>query len=180
MDSPQGTYGSAFTYQGQLRDADGPVNGACDLRFRLFNTASGGSQVGGTLTQEGVGLVDGLFTARLDFGAAGRWSGHPSASTCRWSCVISPHLRWSWEAVHTVLKARNDSSLRRGCARSLGQLSFWPLEQVLPESAQVKRSVRRFHSQTVAGETTANQRARQKSVEALRHAGPPGLALPPT
>ena len=25
--SPQGTYGSAFTYQGQLRDAGGPVNG---------------------------------------------------------------------------------------------------------------------------------------------------------
>lgn len=67
--SPQGAYGSAFTYQGQLRDASGPVNGACDLRFRLFDAASGGSQVGGALTREGVGLVDGLFTARLDYGA---------------------------------------------------------------------------------------------------------------
>ncbi len=67
--SPQGTVGTAFTYQGQLRDAGGPINGTCDLRFRLFNAASGGSQVGGTVTHEGVGLVDGLFTARLDFGA---------------------------------------------------------------------------------------------------------------
>ncbi len=66
---PQGTVGTAFTYQGQLKNASGPVNGACDLRFRLFNAASGGSQVGGTLSREGVGLVDGLFTARLDFGA---------------------------------------------------------------------------------------------------------------
>jgi len=67
--SPQGAYGSAFTYQGQLRGPGGPVNGTCDLRFKLFNAASGGSQVGSTLTREGVGLVDGLFTVRLDFGA---------------------------------------------------------------------------------------------------------------
>ena len=66
--SPQGTYGSAFTYQGQLKGPSGAVNGTCDLRFRLFDAAGGGSQVGGTVTHEGVELVDGLFTARLDFG----------------------------------------------------------------------------------------------------------------
>jgi hypothetical protein len=75
---PQGTYGYAFTYQGQLQDAGGPVNGTCDLRFILWSAASGGSQVGNTLTLEGVEIQDGLFTARLDFGGgahsgAARW-----------------------------------------------------------------------------------------------------------
>jgi hypothetical protein len=67
--SPLGTYGYAFTYQGQLRDASGPVNGTCDLQFKLWDAASGGSQVGWTWLVEGVEIVDGLFTARLDFGS---------------------------------------------------------------------------------------------------------------
>ncbi len=66
--SPQGTYSSAFTYQGQLKGPGGPVNGQCDLRFKLWDAASGGSQVGWTWLVEGVEIVDGLFTARLDFG----------------------------------------------------------------------------------------------------------------
>ncbi|MBN1661361.1 MAG: hypothetical protein JXA93_23420 [Anaerolineae bacterium] len=77
MESPQGTYGPAFTYQGQLKGPGGPVNGTCDLRFRLFNAAAAGTQVGSTVTHEGVELVDGLFTARLDFGGvhdgSARW-----------------------------------------------------------------------------------------------------------
>jgi hypothetical protein len=67
---PQGTYSYAFTYQGQLRDAGGPVNGTCDLRFILWDTAIGGSQVGSIVTLEGVEIEDGLFTARLDFGGS--------------------------------------------------------------------------------------------------------------
>ena len=38
--SPLGTYGSAFTYQGQLRDAGGPVNATCDLQFKLWDAAA--------------------------------------------------------------------------------------------------------------------------------------------
>jgi hypothetical protein len=66
--SPQGTYSYAFTYQGQLKDASGPVNDTCDLRFILWNAAIGGSQMGSIVTLEGVEIEDGLFTARLDFG----------------------------------------------------------------------------------------------------------------
>jgi hypothetical protein len=61
---------TSFTYQGQLLDGGGPVNATCDLQFQLWDAASGGSQVGGTVLLEDVLLVDGLFTARLDFGAA--------------------------------------------------------------------------------------------------------------
>jgi hypothetical protein len=44
------------------------VNGTCDLQFKLWDAASGGNQVGWTWLSEGVEIVDGLFTARLDFG----------------------------------------------------------------------------------------------------------------
>ncbi|MBM4112185.1 MAG: hypothetical protein FJ253_02250 [Phycisphaerae bacterium] len=57
-----------FTYQGQLRDAGGPIDGTASLRFRLFNAAIGGAQQGPTITECGVTLVDGLFTVDLDFG----------------------------------------------------------------------------------------------------------------
>jgi hypothetical protein len=61
--------GTAFTYQGLLRDGSGPVNATCDLQFTLWDAKEGGGQVGGMVLLEDVLLQDGLFTARLDFGA---------------------------------------------------------------------------------------------------------------
>jgi len=63
-------FGTAFTYQGQLRQAGVPVNGVCDFQFSLFDAATGGSQVGVTQAATGVTLVDGRFTVQLDFGGA--------------------------------------------------------------------------------------------------------------
>ena len=54
----------------------GPVNGRCDLLFSLWDAPSDGSQQGADLEIQDVELVDGLFTARLDFGAhagGARW-----------------------------------------------------------------------------------------------------------
>jgi hypothetical protein len=68
-------YGYAFTYQGYLENGSGPVNGACDFRFGLWTAASGPAQVGTTLDVPNVTLVDGLFTARLNFGAAAHTGG---------------------------------------------------------------------------------------------------------
>jgi hypothetical protein len=62
-------FGTAFTYQGQLRLAGVPVNGTCDLTFALFDAAVGGTQIGATQAATGVTLVDGRFTVQLDFGA---------------------------------------------------------------------------------------------------------------
>ena len=62
--------GTAFTYQGQLKDAGGPVSATCDLQFTLWDASAGGAQVGSPVVLENVLLQDGLFTARLDFGAA--------------------------------------------------------------------------------------------------------------
>jgi hypothetical protein len=69
--------GTAFSYQGQLTDGAAVANGTYDLRFTLWNAATGGAPQGTTLTQSGVGVTNGLFTATLDFGAqftgANRW-----------------------------------------------------------------------------------------------------------
>jgi hypothetical protein len=75
---PSSPVGNEFAYQGELRDAGGPITGACDLRFKLWDAATGGGQVGSTVTLEGVQLQAGRFTAGLDFGTGafqgdGRW-----------------------------------------------------------------------------------------------------------
>jgi hypothetical protein len=62
--------GTAFTYQGRLVDGPDPANGVYDLRFVLFPVASGGTQVGPTVTLEDVTVAQGLFTVSPDFGAA--------------------------------------------------------------------------------------------------------------
>ncbi|MFQ5436251.1 MAG: hypothetical protein ACE5FD_15400, partial [Anaerolineae bacterium] len=46
--------GSSFTYQGKLADNNSPVNDTCDLRFTIYDTASGGNIVGSTVTKSGV------------------------------------------------------------------------------------------------------------------------------
>lgn len=74
----QGPVGSAFTYQGSLKQNGQPVNGTADLQFTLFDAEAGGSQSSATLAFNGVQVTDGLFTVQLDFG--------PSAFTgdARW------------------------------------------------------------------------------------------------
>lgn len=59
---------TAFTYQGSLDDAGAPTSGLHDFRFRLFDVASGGAQIGSTLCVDNVDVIEGVFTAQLDFG----------------------------------------------------------------------------------------------------------------
>ena len=68
--------GTAFTYQGHLRQSGELVAGACDMQFSLYDALSAGSQVGSTLTQGNVAVADGLFTVSLDFGG-GAFAGSP-------------------------------------------------------------------------------------------------------
>lgn len=63
-----GPVGTAFTYQGEVSNAGVPINGAVDLRFRLYSLAAGGAQIGPAL-QATTTAVDGRFTVNLDFGA---------------------------------------------------------------------------------------------------------------
>ncbi len=69
---------TAFTYQGRLTDDGSPANGYYDMLFSLYDAASGGNQVDGTLSVSALCVSNGLFTATLDFGSgiftgAARW-----------------------------------------------------------------------------------------------------------
>lgn len=70
LSSPAATQSSAFTYQGQLRDAGQPVTDTVDLEFRLFDQLSGGSQIGSAQSQLNWPVEDGLFQVELDFGGS--------------------------------------------------------------------------------------------------------------
>ena len=64
-----------FTYQGQLQNASAPANGNFDFEFLLYDALSGGSQIGSTLTRNGVAVANGIFSVKLDFG-----SNYPGAT----------------------------------------------------------------------------------------------------
>jgi len=62
--------GTAFNYQGHLTDSGSPASGIYDLRFTIYDSLSGGTQHGVTLTNTATAVSNGLFSVTLDFGAA--------------------------------------------------------------------------------------------------------------
>ena len=60
--------GTAFTYQGQLKQNGQPFNGSANLVFKLYDAANAGNLIG-TQTLNGVTVTGGLFTVAPDFGA---------------------------------------------------------------------------------------------------------------
>ncbi len=61
--------GTSFVYQGELSSGGSPVAGATDLRFRLFDASSSGTQIGSTLCVNDLEVLAGRFSVSLDFGA---------------------------------------------------------------------------------------------------------------
>lgn len=61
------TVGTTFTYQGSLTNGGAPASGNYDFEFKLYNDPATGGQVGPTLNQT-VAVLNGIFTADLDFG----------------------------------------------------------------------------------------------------------------
>jgi len=70
---------TTFTYQGTLQSGGAAVSGSADLRFRLYNAAASGQQIGSQIEKSVVALSRGIFTVDLDFGdsaflpGAARW-----------------------------------------------------------------------------------------------------------
>src|SRR2546426_5188115 len=60
---------SSFIYQGRLTDGGTAANGNYDLQFALFDSLSGGTQVGSTQALNTVAVTGGVFTVSLNFGA---------------------------------------------------------------------------------------------------------------
>jgi len=78
-----------FLYSGSLRLHGEPINSPADFRFRLFDSETGGNQVGATLLTHNRLVRDGNFTYAMNFGAGVfngdvRWLEvrvrHPAAS----------------------------------------------------------------------------------------------------
>ena len=65
--------GTVFTYQGFLKVSGNPATANHDFQFSLWTAASGGAQIGSTLTLTSVPVQNGLFTVSLDFGNV--WDG---------------------------------------------------------------------------------------------------------
>ncbi len=61
--------GTAISYQGQLRNASGPVNSVCDMTFQLFDAVNSGNAIATPIAAQ-VTVTNGLFISALDFGAA--------------------------------------------------------------------------------------------------------------
>ncbi len=72
--SAQTPLGTAFTYQGFLKDAKGgtpkPADGSYDFMFELYDDPNviDGNQVGSTIDINDLEVIDGYFTVLLDFG----------------------------------------------------------------------------------------------------------------
>lgn len=63
--------GTGFTYQGELSTGGSPANGTFDLRFTLYDQATGGSPVSAVACAEDVAVADGRFTVLLPFTVPG-------------------------------------------------------------------------------------------------------------
>ncbi len=62
--------GTAFTYQGQLKNGGAAYTGTCDMQFSLYDALAAGTQIGTTQNLNGVTVTSSLFTVKLDFGAS--------------------------------------------------------------------------------------------------------------
>lgn len=61
---------TTITYQGRLEDAGAPANGDYMLRMTPYSAASDGMQLAPAFETAAVPVLDGVFTAELDFGAS--------------------------------------------------------------------------------------------------------------
>lgn len=60
--------GTAFSYQGELRQLGEPANGSFDFQFELFDVETEGDPLAAPVYLPGVNVQDGIFSVELDFG----------------------------------------------------------------------------------------------------------------
>ena len=126
---------NTFTYQGKLSDGSAPASGTYLMQFSLWDAASGGNQIGQTITFDGsignqpaVQASNGIFTVQLDFGNptppfdnTPRFDGSP-----RW---ISIAVRKIGEVTFTLLSPRQPVTSSPYAIRSSNATSSDSLSQ---------------------------------------------------
>jgi len=60
---------TAFNFQGRLNDGGNAANSNYDFQFKIFDALAGGTQVGITNSKPNLQVINGVFSAVLDFGA---------------------------------------------------------------------------------------------------------------
>ncbi len=98
----QSVLSNEFTYQGRLDTGGSPLTGTIDVQFSLWDSIEAGTQIGSTVTQFGVAVGNGLFTATPNFGA------DDFKGQARWVqiAVRTPSGGGSGIGVYTVLTPR--------------------------------------------------------------------------
>jgi hypothetical protein len=143
---------NSFSYQGHLAQNGESANGAFDLRFSMFNVATGGSPSFGTITLANTSISNGIFSTYLDFGpgafdGSARWleiGARPSGSlapftvlTPRQALTATPYAFFAQQAGSVANGAISNEKLASGAVTAaklstqaaplLGQiLSFGP------------------------------------------------------
>lgn len=117
---------TAFTYQGQLKLQGVPVNGEARFSFTLWDAEVDGRQIGSSVDSYLI-VVDGLFTASLDFGPA--FMGEPrwleiAVTTAQGGARLSP--RQPVTPAPVALFAMSGNEGPRGPAGANG-LACWDL-----------------------------------------------------
>lgn len=74
--------GRSFTYQGELSQSGTPVDGIVNLRFSLWDAASGGTQIGASQIASGIVATKGLFAAEVN--AADEFGPQAFNGEARW------------------------------------------------------------------------------------------------
>lgn len=88
--------GTAFTYQGSLKEAGVPAAGNFDFQFALYGQAQNGVALAAPVVLPGISVVGGVFTVSLDFGD--HYIGQP-----RW---LEIRVRRAGAADYTLLAPR--------------------------------------------------------------------------
>lgn len=112
--------GTAFTYQGFLNDNGANPTGPYDLRFSLWDAATGGTQWGGYVLLDDHPITQGVFNAEVDFGilafyfADARWlqvEVRAGASTGAYTALPRQRLSPTPHAIGLSLPVAQETSV---------------------------------------------------------------------
>ena len=142
---PSRALAGTFTYQARLTVAGAVTNGNYDLRFRLMDASSGGTQIGGIVTNANTAITNGLFIASLDFGTNafdgnGRWlelsvrtNGNSAFVTLAPRQPVTPSPMALFASTAAVVQGViPDSQLSANIARLAGAQSFTAPQVIAP------------------------------------------------
>ena len=110
---------TTITYQGQLKDADGPVSATLGMSFALYDAVSGGNRIGHAAAVPAVLVSNGLFQVELNFGDI--FDGSPLwlAVTVEGS-ELSPRQRLGAVPLAAFALAANEGPAGQDGARGVG------------------------------------------------------------